>query len=91
MEAGETQSRGLGAELDRIGSAVDAGDTDLSRLGFWRVVALIKRDDELIERYAGYRSPYLERRIEALMRRRRTAATSLGKAGRQATRQVARS
>ena len=52
MEAGETPSGGLGAELDRIGSAVDAGDTDLSRLGFWRVVALIKRDDELIDRYA---------------------------------------
>jgi hypothetical protein len=52
VEAGETPSGGLGAELDRIGSAVDAGDTDLSRLGFWRVVALVKRDDELIDRYA---------------------------------------
>ena len=52
MEAGETPSGGLGAELDRIGSAVDAGDTDLGRLGFWRLVALIKRDDELIDRYA---------------------------------------
>ena len=52
MEAGETPSGGLGAELDRIGSAVDAGDTDLRQLGFWRLVALIKRDDELIERYA---------------------------------------
>jgi hypothetical protein len=52
VEAGETPSGGLGAELDRIGSAVDAGDTDLSRLGFWRVVAQIKRDDELIDRYA---------------------------------------
>jgi hypothetical protein len=52
VEAGETPSGGLGAELDRIGSAVDAGDTDLGRLGFWRVVALIKRDDELIDRYA---------------------------------------
>ena len=52
MEAGETPSGGLGAELDRIEAAVDAGDTDLRRLGFWRVVALIKRDDELIERYA---------------------------------------
>jgi hypothetical protein len=52
VEAGESASGGLGAELDRIGSAVDAGDTDLSRLGFWRVVALIKRDDELIDRYA---------------------------------------
>jgi len=52
VEAGETPSGGLGAELDRIGSAVDAGDTDLRQLGFWRLVALIKRDDELIERYA---------------------------------------
>ncbi len=52
MEAGETPSGGLGAELDRIEVAVEAGDTDLRRLGFWRVVALIKRDDQLIERYA---------------------------------------
>ncbi len=52
MEAGETPSGGLGAELDRIEAAVDAGDADLRRLGFWRVVALIKRDDELIERHA---------------------------------------
>ena len=52
VEAGETPSGGLGAELDRIEAAVDAGDTDLRRLGFWRVVGLIKRDDELIERYA---------------------------------------
>jgi hypothetical protein len=52
VEAGETPSGGLGAELDRIGSAVDAGGTDLGRLGFWRLVALIKLDDELIERYA---------------------------------------
>jgi hypothetical protein len=52
VEAGGTPSGGLGAELDRIESAVDGGDTDLRRLGFWRVVALVKRADELIERYA---------------------------------------
>jgi hypothetical protein len=52
VEAGETPFGGLGAELDRIESAVGAGDTDLRQLGFWRVVALIKRDDELIDRYA---------------------------------------
>jgi hypothetical protein len=52
VEAGETPSGGLGAELDRIEAAVDAGDTDLRTLGFWRVVGLIKRDDELIDRYA---------------------------------------
>jgi hypothetical protein len=52
VEAGGTHPGGLGAELDRIEAAVDAGDTDLGRLGFWRVVALIKRGDELIERHA---------------------------------------
>jgi hypothetical protein len=52
VEAGETPSGGLGAELDRVETAVDAGDTELGRLGFWRLVALIKRDDELIDRYA---------------------------------------
>jgi hypothetical protein len=52
VEAGETRSGGLGAELDRIETAVDGGDTELGRLGFWRLVALIKRDAELIDRYA---------------------------------------
>ena len=52
MEAGGSPSGGLGTELQRIEAAVDAGDTDLRRLGFWRVVGLIKRDDELIERHA---------------------------------------
>ncbi len=52
VEAGGSPSGGLGAELHRIEAAVDAGDTDLRRLGFWRVVGLIKRDDELIERHA---------------------------------------
>ena len=52
MEAAGTPRGGLGAELDRIEAAVDGGDTDLRRLGFWRIVALIKRDDELIERHA---------------------------------------
>jgi hypothetical protein len=52
VEAGATPSAGLGAELDRIEAAVDAGDTDLRHLGFWRVVGLIKRDDEVIERHA---------------------------------------
>jgi hypothetical protein len=52
VEAGGSPSGGLGAELDRIEAAVQAGDSDLRRLGFWRVVALVKRDDELIERHA---------------------------------------
>jgi hypothetical protein len=52
VEAGETRGGGLGAELDRIEQAVDAGDTDLRALGFWRIVALVKRDDEAIDRHA---------------------------------------
>ncbi|MGH2641654.1 MAG: hypothetical protein ACRDGO_08140 [Actinomycetota bacterium] len=52
MEAGGSPSGGLGPELDRIEATVDAGDTDLRQLGFWRLVALIKRGDELIERHA---------------------------------------
>jgi hypothetical protein len=52
VEAGGTPPTGLGGELDRIEAAVDRGEHDLRELGFWRVVGLIKRDDELIERYA---------------------------------------
>jgi hypothetical protein len=52
VEAGETRRGGLGAELDRVEAAVDAGDSDLAGLGFWRIVGLIKRDDELIARHA---------------------------------------
>jgi hypothetical protein len=52
VEAGETRRAGLGGELDRIEIEVDAGRGDLSQLGFWRIVSLIKRDDELIARHA---------------------------------------
>lgn len=52
MEPEGTRRAGLGAELDRIEAAVDRGETDLRRLGFWRVVGLVKRDDEAIERHA---------------------------------------
>jgi hypothetical protein len=52
VEPEGTRRSGLAAELDRIEAAVDAGDADLRDLGFWRLVALIKRDDEAIERHA---------------------------------------
>jgi hypothetical protein len=52
VEPEATRRGGLGAELDRVEAAVDGGDTDLGRLGFWRLVALIKRDDEAIARHA---------------------------------------
>ena len=52
MEASRTPSEDLGTRLDRVEEAVDAGDTDLKELGFWRLVAEVKRDDALIERHA---------------------------------------
>ena len=50
MEAGTTAPgplEDLGADLDRIAAAVGAGGLDLRGLGFWRVVALIKREIDL--------------------------------------------
>jgi hypothetical protein len=35
------------AELGRIEASVDAGDADLSKLGFWRLVRAVKRDPAL--------------------------------------------
>jgi hypothetical protein len=52
VEAGETPRGGLGAELDRMEAAVDAREANLGALGFWRLVGLIKRDDEAIRRHA---------------------------------------
>jgi hypothetical protein len=52
VEAATTPSEGLGTRLDRVEEAVAAGDTDLKDLGFWRLVAEIKRDDALIDRHA---------------------------------------
>jgi len=42
----------LSTDLDRIEAAVQAGNTDLSALGFWRLVARVKPDRVLVDRYA---------------------------------------
>jgi hypothetical protein len=39
----------VGAQLDRIEAQVAAGNTDLSGLGFWRVIGRLKRDPALVE------------------------------------------
>ena len=52
MEAATTPSEDLGTRLDRVEGAVDAGDTDLKELGFWRLVAEVKRENTLVERHA---------------------------------------
>ena len=46
--ADETASLHIAEELDRIEAAVREGSTDLRALGFWRVVAAIKRDPVLV-------------------------------------------
>jgi len=52
LEAGGTGSGGIGADLDRIEAAVQAGDRDLKGLGFWRTVATVKRDRGLVAAHA---------------------------------------
>jgi hypothetical protein len=42
----------VSTELDRIEAAVQAGNTDLKALGFWRLVALVKPDRLLVDRHA---------------------------------------
>jgi hypothetical protein len=55
-EAGATApvdlSPDLSGELDRIEAAVGAGNVDLKALGFWRIVAQVKPDRLLVDRYA---------------------------------------
>ena len=42
----------IGEELDRIEAEVRAGRTNLSELGFWRIVTRLKRDPALADRFA---------------------------------------
>jgi hypothetical protein len=51
-EAGVTVLPDLSGDLDRIEAAVQAGNTDMRTLGFWRVVAMVKPDRILVDRYA---------------------------------------
>lgn len=51
-EAGITAPVDLSGDLDRIEAAVRAGSTDLKALDFWRIVAKVKPDRMLVDRYA---------------------------------------
>jgi hypothetical protein len=42
----------IGRDLDRSEAAVAAGETDLGSLGFWRIVARVKRDPAATVRFA---------------------------------------
>lgn len=52
MEETPEPAEGLSAALDRIETAVTAGQADLRGLGFWPLVAAIKRDPALVEAHA---------------------------------------
>ena len=41
------------AEFERIEAAVDAGETDLRALGFWRLLTKVKADQALAAHWAG--------------------------------------
>jgi len=46
------QPAGYPAEFERIQAAVDAGETDLRALGFWRLLAKVKTDQALATHWA---------------------------------------
>jgi hypothetical protein len=51
-EAGRTAPVDTSGDLDRIEAAVQSGNTDLKALGFWPIVAQVKPDRLLVDRYA---------------------------------------
>jgi hypothetical protein len=52
VEVEASASGDLVASLDRIEAAVGEGNTDLRALGFWRIVARVKRDRLLVDDHA---------------------------------------
>ena len=46
------REEGYPAEFDRIEAAVDAGETDLRGLGFWRLLSKVKADQRLATHWA---------------------------------------
>ncbi len=50
-EAPPVREQDLSVELGRIEQAVDRGSTDLTDLGFWRLVKRVKLSPDAIERY----------------------------------------
>jgi hypothetical protein len=61
---------GFQAEFDRIEAAVDAGNTDLSALGFWRMLAKVKSDAALSAHWADQVGRIDRKAFEAAVRPR---------------------
>ena len=60
----------LGAAFARIRASIEAGDTDLQSLGFWRALKQVKIDPELSERWADAAGAIDRAAFEARVRRR---------------------
>ena len=58
------------AEFDRIEAAVDAGDTDLGALGFWRLLAKVRADPVLSAHWAEHAGRIDRKAFEARVRPR---------------------
>jgi hypothetical protein len=58
------------AAFERIRGSIEAGDTDLSRLGFWRLLKQVKADRRLSERWADAAGDIDRRAFEARVKLR---------------------
>jgi hypothetical protein len=70
VEPSATEAADLGAELERIETAVDGGSTDLRSLGFWGLVARVKRDPALVSAHADQIGRIDAKAFRARVRRR---------------------
>jgi hypothetical protein len=67
-EEGSAEPEAFPAAFDRIEAAVDAGETDLGRLGFWRLLAKVKADPALSSHWAEQAGRIDRKAFEATVR-----------------------
>ena len=67
-ERATAEPEGFPAAFDRIEAAVDAGETDLGRLGFWRLLAKVKADPRLSVHWADQAGRIDRKAFEARVR-----------------------
>jgi hypothetical protein len=67
-EGAAVEPEAFPAAFDRIEAAVDAGETDLGRLGFWRLLAKVKTDPALSSHWAEQAGRIDRKAFEAAVR-----------------------
>lgn len=65
-----SQAEEIGERLARIEEALDSGESDLRALGFWRLLARIKRDPALVDAFADLAGRIDRKAFEAAVRPR---------------------